>query len=222
MSMYKKDFVVDFAERTFKNLLVICPDNAGTENKGFEVTQLINSFLGILVFPQQEQCKKYREGAKPERNFTSYDYKNLPFPNKRIEKAYRDAIEKYGERPSEKKLMASSFQKMIKHLRNAIAHQNLQVEPTESDENKSQTDQVTGFLFTDKGRSHSITFSLTIEDIYNILMCTLYRIIDGIENGKDKLRTERFLQEAKELAGRFRNCTLDIEKVLNHVNRHRR
>lgn len=59
MTAYK-DVIRDFAERTRENLLrvreiteqqVDLPDD---ERTAFEVTQLINSMLGLLVFPQQQ------------------------------------------------------------------------------------------------------------------------------------------------------------------------
>lgn len=47
---YQKEFIVDFAKRTRANLEFI--ERSSTSNV-FEVTQLFNSMLGLLVFPQQ-------------------------------------------------------------------------------------------------------------------------------------------------------------------------
>jgi len=47
---YQKEFIVDFAKRTRANLEFI-ERAAGSDV--FEVTQLFNSMLGLLVFPQQ-------------------------------------------------------------------------------------------------------------------------------------------------------------------------
>lgn len=55
MSEYLKDnkFLKQYAERTLKNLEVI-EQKASTEiNSAFEVTQLINSLLALIVFPQE-------------------------------------------------------------------------------------------------------------------------------------------------------------------------
>lgn len=46
-----KDFVSDFAERTLANLDNIENDNSNSEK--YEVTQLINSLLGLIVFPKE-------------------------------------------------------------------------------------------------------------------------------------------------------------------------
>ena len=47
--MMYEDFIKDFSMRTFKNLKTICEDNPD-----YEVTQLLNSCLGLLVFPKEE------------------------------------------------------------------------------------------------------------------------------------------------------------------------
>ena len=49
------NLVVDFAKRTRKNLEFIrSAQVANPELEVFEVTQLVNSLLGLLVFPQQK------------------------------------------------------------------------------------------------------------------------------------------------------------------------
>tara|TARA_A100000171_G_scaffold53021_1_gene75472 strand:+ start:1217 stop:1681 length:465 start_codon:yes stop_codon:yes gene_type:complete len=46
------DLVKDFADRTRSNLQLV-RERAESGGKAYEVTQLINSMLGLLVFPQQ-------------------------------------------------------------------------------------------------------------------------------------------------------------------------
>jgi hypothetical protein len=51
--MMYEEAIRDFARRTRKNLAVI--DQLHAEgHEVYEVTQLVNSTLGLLVFPQQE------------------------------------------------------------------------------------------------------------------------------------------------------------------------
>lgn len=59
MSNYSYEKVVhDFAYRTKKNLVFI-ENNLNTPDvEVFEVTQLVNSLLGLLIFPQQEFFEK--------------------------------------------------------------------------------------------------------------------------------------------------------------------
>ena len=213
MTGYREDFVADFAERTFENLIKICRGIDIVKGKGFEVTQLINSFVGLLVFPQQEQYKNHKQGEGQRPNFTSYDFRNLPFPNKKIALAYDKAGTDYID-------TGSDFQKMVRHLRNAVAHQELQVEPFES----AEIDQIEGFRFTDTNPGNSlqsITFVLSIDDIYNILMSILYRIIDGINDGTSIHKKQNFLVEAKTLASRFFECQLDIDDVIKYIDKRR-
>lgn len=57
--MEYKDIVRDFAMRTAKNLELI--EKMRKEDpcaEVFEVTQLVNSMLGLLVFPQQKYFNK--------------------------------------------------------------------------------------------------------------------------------------------------------------------
>ena len=58
MDYDKTNLVLDFARRTKKNLEFIehslTRDRLNSENDVYEVTQLINSLLGLLVFPQQK------------------------------------------------------------------------------------------------------------------------------------------------------------------------
>jgi len=55
---YQKDFIVDFAKRTRANLEFI---EHATGSNVFEVTQLFNSMLGLLVFPQQSYMDRIPE-----------------------------------------------------------------------------------------------------------------------------------------------------------------
>ena len=57
-----KAFVGDFAKRTLANLNII--EQEIRENKdAYEVTQLINSLLGLIVFPFERQIKVADENA---------------------------------------------------------------------------------------------------------------------------------------------------------------
>jgi len=55
---YQKEFIVDFAKRTRANLETIERDKGSGV---YEVTQLLNSMLGLLVFPQQNYMDKIPE-----------------------------------------------------------------------------------------------------------------------------------------------------------------
>lgn len=55
---YQKDFIVDFAKRTRTNLEFI---EQAKNTEVFEVTQLFNSMLGLLVFPRQSYFDRIPE-----------------------------------------------------------------------------------------------------------------------------------------------------------------
>ena len=55
---YQKVFIIDFAKRTRANLEFI---EGAADSNVFEVTQLFNSMLGLLVFPQQSYMDRIPE-----------------------------------------------------------------------------------------------------------------------------------------------------------------
>src|SRR3954454_13841692 len=54
MTEYRNPVVKDFARRTRANLEVVRAMHNKDGDSVYDVTQLINSMLGLLVFPQQE------------------------------------------------------------------------------------------------------------------------------------------------------------------------
>lgn len=73
--MNYEDVVADFAKRTSKNLEAL----EGIQGQGeevFEVTQLINSMLGLLIFPREEFV-----GRIPEKPLTELKAEGWPVPN---------------------------------------------------------------------------------------------------------------------------------------------
>ena len=107
--MYRyEDVIGDFAQRTLHNLRVI-RELRGREpgSQVFEVTQLVNSTLGLLVFPQQ----KYVDSI-PETSLDELGANGWPIP--RI----------VGNYPQ-----VENLRQLIRVLRNAIAHFNLEFVP---------------------------------------------------------------------------------------------
>jgi hypothetical protein len=102
--MQYSDFLLDFALRTYKNLEII-QDSVREKSEGYEVTQLINSMLGLLVFPIEVYLKSIPE----------------EFPNQRLEEVFSKCQSTYESDQSESK----SFRNMIEHIRNALAHKHI-------------------------------------------------------------------------------------------------
>lgn len=100
--MIYEDVIKDFAERTKKNLVAIDKLRAdGSEV--YETTQLINSCLGLLIFPQQQ----YINGI-PETPLQDLESQGWPIP--RVTGKFRQV---------------DHLKDLIRYLRNAIAHFNI-------------------------------------------------------------------------------------------------
>src|SRR3972149_4983610 len=116
---YDKNYLVKvFAERTRKNLKVI-DDLKNTHNakraEVFEITQLLNSCLGLLVFPRQVCFKNI-----PETPLDELASEGWPIPH-----------DEGGFTP------ASNLNKLIGHLRNGITHGHLKFFPDDKGEIES-------------------------------------------------------------------------------------
>ena len=100
--MEYKDLVRDFAERTRANLALVRAA-AKTGQNAYEVTQLINSMLGLLVFPQKEFYEKI-----PETTLADLEKEGWPIP--RVCGSYPQVL---------------NLRQLARYLRNGIAHFNL-------------------------------------------------------------------------------------------------
>ena len=145
--MTYEEFVKDFAERTVENLEIV-ENNVEKNNDGYEVTQLINSMIGLLIFPQQKYYEEF-----PEK-----------YPN--------DDIKKMFAKSSEYKNEQENFKTMVRHLRNAVSHNNIEVIPYGTQEH------IKRFEFVDKNPKGDVTakITLTVEEIKILLKAMLEEI----------------------------------------------
>lgn len=100
--MLYENIIRDFALRTRENLSIIERLHAEGE-KVFETTQLINSMLGLLIFPQQEYVKKI-----PRTSLDQLRTDGWPIP--KVTGGFQQV---------------SDLNQLIRYLRNAIAHFNV-------------------------------------------------------------------------------------------------
>ena len=101
--MNYQDLVVDFAKRTAKNLETLRQlKQSQPDAEIYEVTQLINSMLGLLVFPKERDVKF------PSIGFKKLEASGWVIPKPEIGNQVRNLSE------------------FIRYLRNAIAHCNLE------------------------------------------------------------------------------------------------
>ncbi|MDO8283194.1 MAG: HEPN family nuclease [Thermodesulfovibrionia bacterium] len=142
------DKVKDFSTRTKANLKLIREEadkvkEGGEGKEAYEVTQLINSMLGLFVFPQQEF------------------YNKIPkTPIKELEQAGWQIPKVDGNYPQ-----AKDLKELARYLRNGISHFNLDF--------TSSGGHVNGLIIwnKDNGRIGKITWkaTLTIKELEDIV-----------------------------------------------------
>jgi len=99
--MYEEK-IRDFAERTRANLRAI-EQRKAEGHEAYEVTQLVNSMLGLLVFPQQRYVDKI-----PHTSLEELEQQGWPIPS------VREGFQQ-----------VENLNQLVRHLRNAIAHFNV-------------------------------------------------------------------------------------------------
>ena len=117
MSCYNyTHFIKEFADRTTENLQII--ESSGEKHDRKEITQLINSFLGLLVVPSERYKESRDEKEKEENTLKSFSpemYERIARlitqlkGNQKLYNGYEDAT----------KYPVCEF---IHHLRNAVCH----------------------------------------------------------------------------------------------------
>lgn len=103
--MYYEDILHDFVKRTISNLYLIEAEKEKGNVNAFEATQLFNSLLGILVMPSERYFNKIP-------NYSIQDLKNKGWPIPVVHVKYELN-------------QPRTLNKLIKYLRNAVAHFNI-------------------------------------------------------------------------------------------------
>ena len=103
--MNYQDLVRDFAYRTRVNLNTLRElQKAKSKSEVYEVTQLINSMLGLLIFPQQRFVESI-----PQKSLRELDGEGWPIPV--VEGSYPQV---------------DNLRELVRYLRNGVAHCNLE------------------------------------------------------------------------------------------------
>lgn len=182
MSCYNyTHFIKQFADRTSENLRII--DSFSHDPESNEVTQLINSFLGLLVVPS-ERYKESNEEKEREENTLKRNspegyknIKNMTIQLKEQKKLFND----YGYA---KKYPVCDF---IHHLRNAVCHSgNKTLIFTPIEENKEIQTVIFYDTYTNPyGKKYEFCVELTIEQIRN-LISEISKMYIAVENAEAK------------------------------------
>lgn len=143
----------DFFCRTLHNLKIYREEKSkGTKAFEYEITQLINSFLGLIIFVKAN--KKQKNPA-----LESFVNANAP-----TEWDYT-----YKEKPETQETQEThNFFNYLRHIRNAIAHptynKNLEI--------KSENNEISSIIFRDtdpKNQKNKFEANLTIEKIDKLI-----------------------------------------------------
>lgn len=118
MSGYNMEyFLGDFANRTIDNLRFI--EEGAEHYRLFEVTQLINSLLGLIIIPVENYKKTYKIKDGEIKKISPKDYKTILDVIDKCEQEQRFYSDYERERDKSGRIYVSDF---INHIRNAIAH----------------------------------------------------------------------------------------------------
>lgn len=153
--MMYEDVVADFAQRTRANLEAIRQQRITPgSSQVFETTQLVNSMLGLLVFPQQRYIDRI-----PEAPLSELVAAGWPIP------------QVVGNHPQ-----AEDLRQLVRLLRNAIAHFNIEFIPGAD----NQIEALTVWNTTPRP-PHKVTWKarLTIADLDGITDRFIELLQDG-------------------------------------------
>ena len=129
--MMYEEVIADFAQRTAANLNAIRAMRARDSKADvYEVTQLVNSMLGLLVFPQQRYMDRI-----PETSIAELERDGWPIPSV------------IGDYPQVKDL-----RELVRMLRNAVTHCNLEFQPGPDSEIQRL------YLWNTHPRTHAVTW----------------------------------------------------------------
>lgn len=138
---YQQEYIIDFARRTRENLEYIEQAHANGA-KVYEVTQLCNSLLGLLVFPRE-----YYMQSIPETPLGDL-----------VEQGWPDIRTTHGELPQD------DLRSLMQMLRNSIAHCNVEFCADDAGEIRGLK------LWNRRGRTTTWKAELTLNDLRTIAL----------------------------------------------------
>lgn len=159
MSAYStEDYEFSFAERTIKNLekiqqIVEGERQSGKQDKdikdAFEVTQLINSFVGLLIIPRQK-CFRYMPDdiSFPKDSAADKLFSRIKTDPNKCEDTYFKLIwdSKAKKYIKTKEIEEVTPKILALRLRNAVSHDHLIIQPV----SPGRDGIITGIEFSDK------------------------------------------------------------------------
>ena len=146
------DIVREFIIRSRSNLEFLKPPQ-------YEVTQLINSAIGLLIIPKETYYKEIQDDMIPSEIL--YEVKQCIFPYT------------YGE--------PQNLQNIVKHMRNGIAHGKISFE-AEKSPLKSQPPHIHNIIFKDSRDSKCFKMVISVDLFRKFLVAFSDAMVLKIEN----------------------------------------
>lgn len=188
MSCYNyTHFIKEFADRTTENLQII--ESSGEKRDRKEVTQLINSFLGLLVVPSERYKESRDEKEKEENTLKSCSpemYESIAKliallkANQKLYNDYRDAT----------KYPVCEF---MHHLRNAVCHsgnKRLIFAPIE-EYKEIETVIFYDTYTTERGKKYEFCAELTVAQIRRLIV-EISKMYVAVENAEAKAMQKEY------------------------------
>lgn len=178
------EFEKEFARRTLANLKFIEKEvesrhKAGTEDKDihdvFEVTQLVNSFVGMLIFPKETCYNNVWNRNLFRKSGAEMILRDIVNNPSKYHSTYTYEDKKTGHAVNEK----LTPKRLAKHLRNAIAHNRLRIL---FDDNASITG--TEFFDVDNDTGETFQIELNLEEIKILLIALCEAILENSSKNK--------------------------------------
>lgn len=154
--MMYTEFVKDFAQRTKQNYNSLAKGQ-------YEVTQLINSAVGLLIIPNQKMFNKIEDSIISEELFDRVK-------GCIIQNTYAEAM---------------NLKQFTRHLRNSIAHGNMEF-VAEQNSITGKTIAIHSVIFTDTDKQHNRKnfHEITIKMPIGLLREFFFAFADAISNIK--------------------------------------
>lgn len=173
-------FEKEFAKRTLANLKFIEAEidsrhAQGIEDKDihdvFEVTQLINSFVGMLILPKEAFYRKMSNNMPFNSNEANDILRQLSRNPAKYYSTY--TFRNYNGDVVPERLTPKN---LARHFRNAVAHNHLTILP------KDYTGDgiITGVEFSDNVRGESFSLELSIDEIRTLLLALCELILSSV------------------------------------------
>ena len=186
---FGKEIVYEFSKRTLKNILLLekefHKETIKVANQDYDVTLWLNSFIGLLVFPKEDNQNR-NIGRKF--HFSNADA-ILDDLNNKIRRnnimsnhitmslnPTKQTINNFSHTYDHNLLTAG---KLIRHLRNAVSHGHIEPIGKEKDGKKVVKSIIFWDYDTQKNPSPFFAIELSVDDIKTLLPAICYHLLEA-------------------------------------------